>query len=203
MKRDTPGEPGVWERLHLASGGVGRAPSKALQRELQGLLKPLIEEDKERLLQLANERVWVKRRDPREVPPALESVTHSLKNDLAYGSGLRGKMQSFRAALMTESGVDQDTRDPMSLAKEFVARVDGLTRLHGDDGINAHIEQARKDILSDVPERYLERVLERVLDIEEARSEHPEALREVREQRRKDGWSALRSARGGSASRER
>lgn len=203
VKRDAPGEPGVWERLHIASGGVGRAPSKALQRELQELLKPLTEEDKEHLLQLANTRGWVKPRSPREVPPALESVTLSLRNDLAYGSGLRGRMQSFRAALLAESGMDQDTRDPVSLARAFLARVDGLARLHGDDGMNAHIEQARQDILSGVPDRYLERVLERVLDIEEARSEDPEALRDARDQRRKDGWSALRSAKARSESRGR
>lgn len=181
----------------------------AFGAEARKQTKGMTDDDREKLLQIANEREWTKPRLPETSPDLLELFQRGLKRRLAYGTGLNGQIEVFREIGRDAVGAPHDTRDADTLAREFLTRAHGLAHLRGDEQPDAVLAQAREDVLDGVPMGYRRKVLEKILDREEnalrentTGSEDMRAMVEARDKRREHGWRVLTGrAEGGKGGR--
>jgi hypothetical protein len=163
----------------------------------EALLKGAPEEDLEAVLRAANERWGPTKREPGAAVGPLEFWRTGLAAQLRSGPGLagylRGTAEGFRELATVAFGPREDTRDAQTIAEEFVHRVEGLARLHAEETTEQHMSQAREDVIEGVPTHYRRKVLERILDLEEAAlpEEGAAELQQERGARREHGWKAL------------
>jgi hypothetical protein len=159
-------------------------------------MKHANEDDLEKLLRVSNERGWSESRLPGTPPTPLEAEQLFLRNYLEYGPGvgMAGAFNGFRMFYRALEATPQDTRDADTIAEEFLRRVQALANFRGEDELSTHLEAARTDVLGDLSERMRGRVLEKILDLEEAcasSAAESASLRDERAARTKAGWRAL------------
>jgi hypothetical protein len=166
----------------------------AFKREFRNQLEGFTDDDKETLLRVTNERQWAKPRLPETMPELLERAQLRLKVDVTFGTEDHGRrlVSTLRAIF----GAKQDTRDAATIAEAFVSRVQGLQTLENRD-VDDAFSQARKDLLEGVPDHYRKKVVEKILEREEANlaaEGRKNELQEVvasRDERRARGWRAV------------
>lgn len=149
--------------------------------------------DLERVLYAANERWKETSREPMTPMEPLEYWRNSISALLRDGSPIGRMTWAIHTALAGPLALRADTRDASTIAEQFLAKVEGLSRLHGEQDMDRHLERARDDLLGGVPKRYQAQVLERMLDLEEARAapEDREDLKASREERQRHALRVL------------
>lgn len=173
------------------------------------------DDDKETLLYAANERWRLTPRAPMSltVPDLREGVLFALKNDVAYPGPIESVTLAVVDVVATAFtwgglGVLPDVRDARTMAEQFLGRVEQLMCLP-DATLDGTVSRARNEVLQGVPKSYRRKVVERVLDAEEAllrekgADEALETVEQERPARRERAWQALVEGEGPTSRRQR